>query len=127
MPGQPLAQLTQELVGDPLLSAGLGFDQEWRRVDTEARDAEPQPEQRDLAYLLPHGRVVGVEIRLEAIEAVPVPRAGCPVVAPSLFLDTGEQHPRKAVRRLRLRPDVPVMERRLRIRAGGLKPRMRVA
>ena len=89
-------------------------------------DAELQPEADDLLDLLADPRVGHVEVGLEVVEAVVVPRARLLVERPRRVLVAGEHHPLAAVGRLGLGPHVPVAVRRCRIGAGGLEPRVLV-
>ena len=127
VPGKRLAQVPQEAEVVPAAWPGLGLDQERRGVQPEAGHPEPEPEHGDLLYLLADRRVVGVEVGLEPVEPVPVPRVRYFVPGPLLVLHAGKHHSLEPVRGLGLRPHVPVTERRVRIGARGSEPRMLVA
>ena len=97
---------------------------EGRGVHPEPGHAELQPEGDDLHDLVPDRRFGHVEVGLEVVEAVVVPGLGHLVEGPRLLLVAGEHHPLGPVRGFVLRPDVPVPVRRLRVRPGGLEPRV---
>ena len=104
-----------------LLVEALVLDEEGHRVDAEALDAELQPVAHDAQDLLAHLRVGDVEVGLELVEAVHVPRARLFVVGPHRLLHAGEDDPLGDVGGLLLRPDVPVALGRGGI-ARGLEP-----
>src|SRR6266436_6507714 len=68
--------------------------------------ADPEP--HDLEDLGLDVRVRRVEVRLEVVEAVEVPRARFLVVGPGRLLHAREHHAGVRVGRLLVRPDVPV-------------------
>ena len=65
-----------------------------------------------------------VEIGLEPVETMKVVLARDRIARPGLFLHAGKHHALVVVRRPRLRPDIPVAIRRLRILSRRLKPVM---
>ena len=100
--------------------APLGGDNERHRIHAEAGDAELDPEAHDLEDLGLHLGIRRVEIGLEVVEAVEVPRLGLLVIAPGRLLHAGEHHAFVGARWLLLRPDIPVAV--LRIRDRGARP-----
>ena len=67
-----------------------------------------------------------VEIGLEVVEAVEVPRLCFAIVAPGRLLHAREHHPVLGARRLFLRPDVPIAVFRVGVLACRFEPRMLV-
>jgi hypothetical protein len=92
----------------------------------KAGDAELNPEAHDLEDLRLHLRMRGVEVGLKVIEAVEVPGAGLPVIAPGRLLHARKHHAAIGARWLLLRPHVPVAIFRLGILARRLEPGMLV-
>ena len=87
------------------------FQDERCRVDPEPRRTELQPEGHDLGDLAAYVGVGPVQVGLEVVEAVEVPRLRLLVEGPGLGLLAGEHRALEAVRRLVGRPDVPVAVR----------------
>src|SRR5581483_9581440 len=114
-PLQELAELPEVLEVDLRPPARLRrlLEDERNGVDTEARDAELEPEADDPPHLLADARVVHVEVGLEVVEAVEVVRLRGAVERPRPTLDAGEDEAASPVRRPPLRPDVPVAVRRV--------------
>ena len=102
------------------------FQHERRGVDPEPGRAELEPERHDLVHLGADLGVRPVQVGLEVVEPMEVPRAGPAVVRPGLGLLAGEDDSLAPVRRFALAPDVPVPVRRRRIRTRGLEPRVLV-
>jgi hypothetical protein len=104
-PVNGLTQLTQEGVVRWLPSDRAGpfrFDDERHGVDPVSRSPDPQPCVGDLLDLRTDGGVLRVEVGLEVVEPVPVPRAGHVVIRPGLGLHTREHLPLEPVRGLGL-------------------------
>jgi len=59
-----------------LAGDAVGLDQEWRRVDAEAGEAQLHPESHDLLQLGPHAWVLDVQVGLELVEAMQVVLTG---------------------------------------------------
>src|SRR5581483_3312102 len=114
-PLQELAELPEVLEVDLRPPARLRrlLEDERNGVDTEARDAELEPEADDPPHLFADARVVHVEVGLEVVEAVEVVRLRGAVERPRPTLDAGEDEAASPVRRPPLRPDVPVAVRRV--------------
>ena len=127
-PGELVVQVVQP--GEVLARGGVvghgELDDEGGGVEPEPRHAELQPEPDDLLDLLTHPGVVHVQVGLEVVEAVVVPRPGDVVERPRRVLIAGEHHALAQVARLLLRPDVPVPIRRGRVGASRLEPRVLV-
>jgi len=100
----------------------FGRDHEWHRVHAESGDAELDPEAHDLEDLGLHRRVRRVEVGLEIIEAVEVPKLGHRIARPGRLLHAGENHALVGTGGPLLRPDVPVAVFGFRIAARLLKP-----
>jgi hypothetical protein len=96
-------------------AAGFLLDQEGRGIHTEARQPELQPEPDDPAQLVADVRVVDVEVGLVGHETVHVPAVDALVVRPDRLLDAGEDHAFVDIRRLLVRPDVEIVERRVAV------------
>src|SRR6266480_1064635 len=84
------------------------------------------PKAHDFKYLSLDFGIRRIEIRLEIVKSVEVPRFRFAIVVPGCFLDAGKHHPFVRVRRFLLRPDVPVPIFRIWIRTRLLEPRMLV-
>jgi hypothetical protein len=68
----------------------------------------------------------GVEVGLEVVETMEVPRLGFLVVAPGRFLHARKYHALIGARRLLLRPNVPIAVLRTGVLARLLEPRVLV-
>ncbi len=77
-------------------------------VDTEAVEAELEPEPDDAQDLVHDSRVGQVEVRLVLVEVVEVPLAGAVVELPDRVLLVREDHELRRVRRLGVTPHVVV-------------------
>ena len=126
--GAPLQELAEHAQHVVLLRwladvGTFGGDHEGDGIHAEARDAELQPEPHDLEDLGLHLRVRRVEVGLEVVETVEIVFLGDRVARPGRFLDAGKDDAGVGVRRLGLRPDVPIAIRpRRRISARLLEP-----
>ena len=116
---QVLVRARQVLAVRPLLLVEVGH-----RVEAEAVEPDVEPEAQDLDHRVLHRRVLVVQVRLVAEEAVPVVLAADGVVRPVRDLGVDEDDPGVAVRLVRVRPDVEVAVRAVRILARGLEPGM---
>ena len=127
-PDEALAQLGEEaVVAGQVTTARLGLlDEERRAVDAETADAQPFPEGDDLLHLRAHLRVLAVEVGLERVEAVVVPRLRHLVVGPRRLLHPREHHALVPVGGLLVGPHVPVAVPGCRVGAGRLEPRVLV-
>ena len=94
------------------------------RVETEAVDAEVEPEAQHLDHRVLHLGVLEVEIRLMVEEAVPVVLPAHRVERPVRRLGVDEDDPHLGVELVGVRPDVPVALRPGRVVARLLEPRM---
>ena len=127
----PLQELAEEAEHVVLLLGladlrPLGRDDERHRIHAEAGHAQLNPEPHDLEDLGLHLGMRGVEIGLEVVEAVEVPRLGLVIVAPGRLLHAREHHAVVGARRLLLRPDVPIAVLRIGVFARLLEPRVLV-
>ena len=84
------------------------LDQERDGIHPEPGQPELQPEADDLVDLVPHQRVVDVQVGLVRVEAMHVPTPGGAVVGPDALLLAGEDHALVRVRWLLVGPDVEV-------------------
>ena len=91
-------------------------------VEPEAVEPEVEPEAEHLQHRVLHRRVLVVEVRLVAEEAVPVVLAADRVVRPVRDLGVDEDDARVGVRLVRVRPDVPVAVGAVGIGARLLEP-----
>ena len=94
------------------------------RVEPEAVEPEIEPEAQHLEHLVLHRRVLVVQVRLVAEEAVPVVLAAHGVVRPVRDLGVDEDDPRVAVGLVRVRPDVAVAVGPVPVLARLLEPGM---
>ena len=102
-PLQVLPPVVQDAEVQPAIAGVSGahlLEHERRGVDAETRGAELEPEAHDLLDLLAHLVVGPVQVRLEVVEAVEVPRPRRLVPRPGLVLLTGEDDALVAVGRL---------------------------
>ena len=104
----------------------LVLDHERHGVEAEAAHSELDPEAHDALDLFTYGRVFEVQVWLEVVETVEVVGVRLAVVGPGGFLHAGEGDTALGVLRLVFGPDVPIPIWRIRVRPGGLKPRMLV-
>ena len=109
----------QVLAVRPLLLVEVGH-----RVEPEAVEPEIEPEAQHLDHLVLHCRVLVVQVRLVAEEAVPVVLAADGVVRPVRDLGVDEDDPGVAVGLVGVRPDVVVAVGPVRVLARGLEPGM---
>jgi hypothetical protein len=86
-------------------------EHERNRVDAEAGHSEPEPIADDAVYLVPDEGIPRVQVGLEVVEAVEVPRPRVFRVGPRRALHAGEDDTRARVGRALLGPDVPVAVR----------------
>ena len=100
----------------------LGRDDERHRIHAEPGDAELNPKAHDLEDLGLHLRMRGVEVGLELVKPVEIPGLRLFVVAPGRFLHPRKHHAGVRVRRLLLRPDIPVAVFRMGVAARLLEP-----
>ena len=122
------AHLPQVLVraGEVLAVRALLLEQVGHRVETEAVDAEVEPEAQDVEHRLAHGRVLEVEVGLVAEEAVPEELSAHRVVGPVRRLGVDEDDAGVAVRGVVVGPHVEVAVRAVGVLPRGLEPRVRV-
>ena len=101
-------ELAEEVVrrGEVLAVRALLLVQVGDRVEAEAVQPEVEPEVDDREHLLADARVLVVEVRLVAEEAVPVVRVGDRVPRPVGRLGVGEDDPGVAVPVRRVAPHV---------------------
>ena len=92
------------------------------RVETEAVDAEVEPEAQDVQHRLLHVRVVVVQVGLVAEEAVPVVLTAHRIERPVRRLRVEEDDACVGVGLVAVRPHVPVALRPLRFGARFLEP-----
>ena len=93
-------------------------------VETEAVQPDVEPETQHLEHRLLHLRVLVVQIRLVAEEAVPVVLAALGVVRPVGRLRVDEDDARVGVQVRVVTPDVPVAPRVVLAQPGLLEPRV---
>ncbi len=124
-----LADPLQEGVrGGQVLAVGaLLLVEVGHRVQTEAVDAEIQPELQRGDHLLLHGRVLVVQVRLVREEAVPVVLLAYRVVRPVRHLGVHEDDPGVLVLLVVVGPHVVVPVGAVGVLAGLLEPRVLVA
>ena len=124
-----LADIPEELVGlgqvlavgaRPLVQVGHG-------VEPEAVDPHVEPEPKGIEHRLVYRRVVVVEVRLVAVEAVPEVLLAHRVPGPVRRLGVDEDDPRVLVRGVGVRPDVEVAVRPGGVGSGLLEPLVLVA
>ena len=110
----------QVLVAGAFLLAEIGD-----RVETEAVQADVEPEAQHLEHRVEHQRVVEVQIGLVRVEAVEVVAAGDRVPAPVGFFDIGKNDACAGIGLVGVGPDVElVLGRAARCVACALEPRM---
>jgi hypothetical protein len=78
---------------------------ERHRIHPEAGNTQLDPEPHDLENLGLHLRMRGVEVGLEVVEAMEVPRLGLVIVAPGRLLHARKYHAVIGARRFFLRPN----------------------
>ncbi len=124
-----LADPLEELVGlGQVLAVGaLAGEQVRHRVQPEAVDAEVEPEPQPGDHLGLDPGVVVVEVRLVREEAVPVVLLADRVVGPVGGLGVDEDDPGVRVLLVVVGPHVEVAVGPVRVRPGGLEPRVLVA
>ena len=110
---EPLAQVLEHVVRlrQVLARGALALDQVRHRVDAEAVHAEIEPELHHPPDLFANGRIVVVQVRLVAEEAVPVVLLRHRVPRPVRQLRVAEDDADAAVAIVGVAPDVPVAAR----------------
>src|SRR2546429_9626088 len=104
----------------------LCSDDEGHGIHTKSGDGRLDPKPHDFEYLSLDLGIRGIEIRLEVVKSVEVPRFRVAIVAPRCLLYARKHHALIRARWLLLRPDVPVPILRIWIRARLLEPGMLV-
>jgi hypothetical protein len=112
------------LLAGSLDIGALGADYERHHIHAESRHAQLNPEAHDLQQLGVNVGMGRIEVRLEVIEPVEVPRLGHLVVSPGGLLDARKRHAFLGMRWTPLRPYIPVVISGLRIAPGLLEPGM---
>ena len=98
-------------LGQPFAARVLPLDEIRHRIHPEPVDAEPEPELHHVPHLFADGRVVVVQIRLVAEEAMPVIRLRLGIPRPVRALDVDEDDADVAIAIVRIAPDVPIASR----------------
>ena len=114
-------------LAEVLAVGALALHQVGNRVQTHAVGAEIKPETHGLHYLVQHGGIIEIQVRLVREEAMPVVGLRFRIPCPVGFLGVGEDDARVAVFLVRVAPDVEIAFGRAgRGFARGLEPGMLV-
>jgi hypothetical protein len=119
------AQLLDHLVGfaQVFVVGAFTLDQVGNRIEPEAVDPHVEPETHGLQHRLQDPRIVEIQIRLVAEEAMPEVRLRLRVPGPVRSFGVGEYDARVEVFLVGVAPDVEIALRRARRRrARGLEP-----
>ena len=104
----------------------LGGDHEWDSIHAKAGHTELNPETHDLEDLGLDAWIGCVEVGLEVVETMEVPRLGFLIVRPGGLLHAGKYHAFAGVSRLLVGPHIPVAVSRVLRASRFPKPWMRV-